>query len=88
MKYIRTSEEFAPYAGFLHRPEKPGFTTIVAGPPEIYGPDKTGSELNHFPCERIQMSIHRWPPVKRTAASITSTGSSSTIFFPERPKSQ
>ena len=64
MKYIRTSEEFAPCAGFLHRPEKPGVTTIVAGPPEIDGPDKTGSELNQFPCERIQMSIHRWPPGK------------------------
>ena len=88
MKYLRPSEELAPHAGFLHWPEQPGFTTIVAGPPEIDGPDKTGSELNHFPCERIQMSIHRWPPVKHTSAIITSTGSSPTLFFPERPKSQ
>lgn len=64
MKYIRPSEELAPHTEFLHWPEQPGFTTIAAGPPEIDGPDKTGSELNPFPCERIQMFIHRWPPGK------------------------
>jgi len=64
MKYIRTSEEFASYAGFLHRSEKPGFITIVAGPREIDRPDKTGSDSNQFPCERVQMSIHCCPPGK------------------------
>ena len=64
MKYIHAPEDFQPFAGFLHRPEKPGFTKIIAGPSEIYGVVKTGSELNQFPCQRIQMSIHTWPPGK------------------------
>ena len=64
MKYIRTAEEFQPFTGFLHRPEEPGFTKIIAGPPEMYGVEKTGTELNQFPSKRIQMSIHTWPPGK------------------------
>ncbi len=64
MQYIHDSEDLQPYAGFVHRPEPEGFTTIIAGPPEAYGPEKTGRELNQFPTRRIQLSIHTWPPGK------------------------
>ena len=64
MKYIHHPDDLEPYTGFLHRPEEPGFTTIIAGPDEIYGPDKTGKPLNQFPSRRIQLSIHTWPPGK------------------------
>ena len=64
MNHIHTPEDLAPFAGFLHRPEPEGFSTIIAGPPGIYGPEKTGKELNQFPTQRIQLSIHTWPPGK------------------------
>ncbi len=64
MKYIRTANDLRPFSGFLHRPEQPGFTSIIAGPDEIYGADKTGIDLNQFRTERIQLSIHTWPPGK------------------------
>ena len=32
MKYIHEAKDLEPFTGFLHRPEKPGFTVIVAGP--------------------------------------------------------
>ena len=64
MTYIHTADDGVPFAGFLHRPEPEGFTSIIAGPPAVYGPDKTGRELNQFPSRRIQLSIHTWPPGK------------------------
>ena len=64
MNHIHTPEDLAPFAGFLRRPEPEGFSSIIAGPPGIYGPDKTGKELNQFPTRRIQLSIHTWPPGK------------------------
>lgn len=64
MQYIHHPQDFEPFAGFLHRPEKEGFTTIISGPEEIYGPERTGKPLNQFPSRRIQLSIHTWPPGK------------------------
>ena len=64
MKYIHTADDLAPFAGFLRRPEKPSFTSIIAGPDEMYGAQKTGTDLNQFPTQRIQLSIHKWPPGK------------------------
>ena len=64
MEFIHDKRDLQPYAGFLHRPEPEGFTWIIAGPPEAYGPQKTGKELNQFPSQRIQLSIHTWPPGK------------------------
>ena len=61
MDYIHTPEDLQPFAGFLQRPEKEGFTTIIAGPDAIYGCAKTGKSLNQFPAQRIQLSIHTWP---------------------------
>ena len=64
MKYIHTPEDLRPFTGFPHRPEKEGYTVIISGPPEVYGAQRTGSELNQFPTRRIQLSIHTWPPGK------------------------
>lgn len=64
MKYIHTPEDVRSFTGFLHRPEEPGFTTIISGPSEVYESHRTGNELNQFPSQRIQLSIHTWPPGK------------------------
>ena len=64
MKYIHEAKDLEPFTGFLHRPEKPGFTVIVAGPEEAYGPQRTGKQLNQFASQRLQLSIHTWPPGK------------------------
>ena len=64
MQYIHTPEDLEPFAGFLHRPEKEGLTAIIAGPEAIYGPDRIAKPLNQFASERIQLSVHTWPPGK------------------------
>ena len=64
MEYIHTPDDVKPFAGFLHRPEPEGMSTIIAGPEEIYEAHRTGRELNQFRSKRIQLSIHTWPPGK------------------------
>jgi quercetin dioxygenase-like cupin family protein len=65
MKYIHAQEDLKEtFAGFRDRPEKDGYTVIIAGPQELYSYEKTGKKLNQFPTKRLMVAIHTWPPGK------------------------
>ena len=64
MKYIHTEDDLKPFAGFVHRPEEPGYSFIICGDSETYGRERTGTDLNQLVSRRVSFSLHKWPPGK------------------------